>query len=267
VALLWGAAQATGQSTRDGFAEMLPVFTSGMHTGKHLLYQHEKFVAWIDAKGWLRVQPLDGGKPAGRAFSCLTVEPYYNDKGTTVARPMQRFQDVSAPAVLPASGGKFRLKGRLEENIPFVAEYTFSGNIIKATGGCQDHPSTKPPTNFRLLTRFAPTHSFPQGTPLEKIEAATRGLFVEVIPVGAGGQKIVYPYSVALPSLYGPYTLMTARGAFGPRVITFKPTGKEGRLHGYIYAGFCPYQGWCVQYITQGKRINLSQNEATMIIE
>ena len=48
---------AMGQTSRDGFVEALPVFTSGPHTGKHAVYQHEKFTAWFDAKGILRKLP------------------------------------------------------------------------------------------------------------------------------------------------------------------------------------------------------------------
>jgi hypothetical protein len=265
VAALVLSTHALAQSTRDGFVETLPVFTSGVHTGKHAVYQHEKFTAWFDAKGILWVQPLDKGKPVGKRFTCLAVEPFYSDKGTTPVRPMKRFQDVTPPAVIP-SGGKFRIKGRLELNVPFTADYTFSGNTIKATGGCQDQPSTKPPTSFRLLSRFAPSHDFPATTPVDQVAAATRGMTLEV-RLKATGESAAYPYSKSINNLYGPYTVIIARGAFGPRVITFKPVGKEGNLHGYIYEGYRPWQGFCTQYITQGKKINLSQNEASMTIE
>jgi hypothetical protein len=266
ITMLSASTLTIAQTTRDGFVEALPVFTSGVHTGKHAVYLNEKFTAWFDAKGILWVQPLDKGKPVGRAFTCLAVEPYYSDKGTTWVRPMKRFQDVTPPAVIP-SGGKFRIKGRLELNVPFTADYTFSGNTIKATGGCADPPATKPPTSFRLLSRFSPSHGFPATTPVDQVEAATKGMTLEVRPKASGLGPTVYPYSKSIPILYGPYTVMIARGAFGPRVITHKPTGKEGQLHGYIYEGNRPWQGFCAQYITQGKKINLSQNEATMTVE
>jgi len=267
VAALVSSTHAVGQTTRDGFVEALPTFASGPQAGKHAVYQHEKFSAWFDAKGLLWVQPLDAGKPVGKAFSCLTVEPYYNDKGTTWVRPMKRFQDPPAPVVIPASGGKIRLKGRLEGDVPFTADYEFAGNTIKAAGGCQDKPSTKPPTSFRLLARFAPTHSFPTGTPAAQIEAATRGMTLEVRLKTVKTPPTVYTYSTAIRNLWGPYSAMIVRGAFGPRVITFKPGGREGALHGYIYEGYSPWRGFCAQYITQGKKINLSQNEALMTIE
>ncbi|MCX7887804.1 MAG: hypothetical protein N3B01_11210 [Verrucomicrobiae bacterium] len=253
------------QTVRDGFVEALPVFTSGPHTNKHAVYQHEKFVAWMDGKGVLWVQPLDGGKPVGRAFSCHTVVPYYSAKGATWAREMERFQEPSAPVVIPAKGGKLRIKGRVEGDIPFVAEYTFEGNAVKATGGCQDKPTTKPPSNFRLLTRFAATHRFAVDTPEEQVRVATEGMTLEVRPLS--GSAVVYPYWKAIKTLYGPYSAMIVRGAFGPRVLTFKPTGKEGVLRGYIYENRAPWQGFYVQYITQGKKINLAANEVVLIVE
>ncbi len=267
VLLLGLSTCVVGQTTRDGFVAALPTFASGPHARKHAVYQHEKFSAWFDAKGILRVQPLDKGKPVGKAFTCLGVEPYYSAKGTTWVRAMKRFQDTTPPVVIPAGGGKLRLKGRLDENIPFTAEYTFSGNTIKATGGCQDNPYTKPPTYFRLLTRFSPSHSFTNFTSAAEIEAATKGMTLEVRPKATGLPETVYPYSRSIPNLSGPYTAMITRGAFGPRVITHKPVGKEGALHGYIYTGFKAWQGYCAQYITQGKKINLAHNEASVTID
>lgn len=264
-AALMFCAQAMGQAVRDGYAEALPTFTSGPHAGKHAVYQHEKFLAWFDAKGELFVQPLNAGKPVGKAFSCLTVAPYYSAKGTTYTRRMKRFQDFSQPAVIPSKGGKIRIKGRVEDDIPFTADYTFEGNTIQATGGCQDKPNTKPASNFRLLTRFPATHSFPATTPTPEIEAATAGMILELYSTGQS--TVVHPFAKAIRSLHGPYAAMIVRGAYAPRVITFKPTGREGRLQGYIYEGRRPWQGFYVQYITQGKKINLSQNEATMIVE
>jgi len=259
---------ASGQTTRDGFVEALPTFASGPHARKHAVYQHEKFSAWFDAKGVLRVQPLDKGKPVGRAFTCLAVEPFYVDKsGTYWARAPKRFLDPSAPSVIPSGGGKIRLKGRLDENIPFTAEFTFSGNTIKASGGCQDNPATTPPTRFRLMARFSPTHSFTNTPPAAQIEAATKGMTLEVRPKTDPNSPTVYPYAAKILNLAGPYASMIVRGAFGPRVVTFKPVGREGILYGYIYSGYSPWQGFCVQYITQGKKINLTQNESLMTIE
>jgi hypothetical protein len=267
-ALLLGLSTcAMAQTTRDGFVEALPTFTSGVHSGKHAVYLNEKFTAWFDAKGILRVQPLDKGKPVGNAFTCLAVEPYYTAKDATWPRAMKRFQDVTPPVVISAGGGKIYLRGRLEESIPFKAEYTFSGNTIKASGGCADPPIIKPPTNFRLLTRFAPTHNLPATTPTAEIAALTRGMTVEVRPKASGLPVELYPYSKSIQILYGPYTVMITRGAFGPRVVTHKPVGKEGNLHGYIYTGFKAWQGYCAQYITQGKKINVAQNEALVTIE
>jgi len=265
--LLFTSALATAQGTRDGFVETLPVFTSGTNTGKHAVYQHEKFTAWFDAKGILRVQPLDKGKPVGKAFTCLAVEPYYNAKDATWPRSMKRFQDTTPPSVIPASGGKIYLRGRLIDNIPFKAEYTFSGNTIKASGGCADPPSVTPPTYFRLLTYFSATHPLPATTPLAEIEALTRGMTVEARPVASGLPAELHPYSKSIRSLAGPYTVMITRGAFGPRVITHRPVGKEGHLRGYIYTGFKAWQGYYAQYITQGKKINLAHNEAIMVID
>jgi hypothetical protein len=117
------------------------------------------------------------------------------------------------------------------------------------------------------LTRFAPTHNLPATTPTAEIAALTRGMTVEVRPKASGLPVELYPYSKSIQILYGPYTVMITRGAFGPRVVTHKPVGKEGNLHGYIYTGFKAWQGYCAQYITQGKKINVAQNEALVTIE
>jgi hypothetical protein len=266
-AMLVLTTHAMGQVSRDGFVEALPVFTSGVHTGKHAVYLNEKFTAWFDAKGILRVQTLEKGKPVGKVFTCLAVEPYYVAKDRHWLRAMKRFQDITPPSVIPASGGKIHLRGRLDDNIPFKAEYTFSGNTIKASGGCADPPSVKPPTYFRFLTRFATTHSLPDTTPVDQLEPLMRGMTLDVRPKAEGLSPVTYPYHRSIQNLSGPYTVMITRGAFGPRVITHRPVGKEGNLHGYIYTGFKPWQGYCAQYITQGKKINPAHNEAMAVID
>ncbi|MCX7887803.1 MAG: hypothetical protein N3B01_11205 [Verrucomicrobiae bacterium] len=251
---------------KEEFVETLPVFTSGTHSNRHAVYQHEKFLAWITAKGLLYVQPLDAGKPVGRTFSCMCVSPYYAAKGTTYGRRMKDFQEFGQPVVIPSNGGTVRFKGRLEEEVPFAVEYTFEGNCIRARGGCQDRPSTKPPTRFRLLTQFGATHRFKEDTPTEQIKAATAGMTLEVHLLDGKTTK-TYPYWQGLKGIDGPCSEMIVRGVFGPRVLRFKPTGREGQLSGRVYTGFRLCQGYYISYTTQGKKINLRDTEVTMIVE
>ena len=255
-----------GQLRRDEYAAALPTFSAGPHAGKHAVYEHEKFHAWITAKGSLHVQPLDAGKPVGKPFSCWSVSPYYSAKGTTYGRRVADFQEFGQPVVIPSKGGSIRISGRLVEEIPFTVEYTFEGNTIKARGGCRDRPSTKPSTTFRLITQFAATHRFSAETPTAQIAAATKGMTLEA-RLADGKSSKTYPYWQGLRGIAGPCSAMIVRGVFHPRVITFKPTGRTGRLQGYIYTGRRLCQGYYLAYTTQGKKIALSDTEATMIIE
>jgi|GEM_PF-6541283 len=115
----------------------LPTFPDGPNKGRYAVYQHAKFNAWIDATGTPWVQPLDAGKPVGKPFSCHAVSPYYNPEAAHKGRPIAEFISPAPPAVIPATGGKIKLQGKLEEDVPFEVEYEFKGNVIIAAGGCK----------------------------------------------------------------------------------------------------------------------------------
>jgi hypothetical protein len=269
VAVTAAVAAGPAPAPTEKKVETLPTLTNSPYAGKYAVYQHAKFTAWLDAKGMLWVQPLDNHKPVGAAFQCLCVQPYYNDvRGGCPGRPIHQFEDPPAPVVIPATGGKVRLKGWLIEDIPFKVEYEFMDNTIRAAGGCADKPSITPPTNFRLMASFNQLPMLnPQTATLDQIKAATQGMTLEARRKTGPKPNVVIRYGESISEFFGPFETITVRGVFGPRVINFKPHGSEGALCGWIYQGFAPWRGWIVQYITQGQKINLSQNEARLTIE
>jgi len=244
----------------------LPTFPDGPNKGRYAVYQHAKFNAWIDATGTPWVQPLDAGKPVGKPFSCHAVSPYYNPEAAHKGRPIAEFISPAPPAVIPATGGKIKLQGKLEEDVPFEVEYEFKGNVIIAAGGCKDHSKVQYPTRFRLLSSFPATHNFTNDTPRAIVEAQTAGLTVELKGEGKKGETQVIPYALA-KSLGGNHEYVLIRGPYAPRAVLFKPVGREGSLGGWLYPGRAPWQGFLVLYSNKDQGFSSMKNKVSVQID
>ncbi|NLF17512.1 MAG: hypothetical protein GX595_09660 [Lentisphaerae bacterium] len=250
-----------------GTVRTLPTFTEGKYKGKHMVYRAATFEATMDEKGVLWVQPLDSKeKPVGKAFICYQVLPYFVPKGDVHRdRPVASFIDPPAPSKQPAS---LALKGLLIEDIPFEVLYEFKDNTITASGGCEDVPGLDTPTNFRLLSRFPASHSIAPNVEQDDRIKLLEGCVLETKERDAKGRRktYTYPYHDVM-RFAGNFDYARVRGLYGQRLIEFEPGSNiEGRLCGYIYSGYCPWEGYVVQYITQGKSINLRKNRAVMTV-
>jgi len=245
----------------------LPTFTKGKYKGKHAVYRAPTFEAVMDAAGALWVQPRDNeGKPVGKAFLCYHVQPYYVPVGGRhYARKIASFEDPPEPCKQP---DRIHLRGKLAEDIPFEVVYEFEGNTITASGGCADVPDLETPTRFRLLSRFPRSHKIPNNMEQDEREKLLKDciLITRETPAKGRPKTFRYPYYDTM-RFSGTMDKAQVKGLYGQRMIEFKPkSGNEGRLSGYVYSDFCPWEGYIIQYITQGSKINLRKNRATVTV-
>jgi hypothetical protein len=245
----------------------LPTFAKGKYKGKHAVYQTPTFEAVMDDTSTLWIQPLDGsGKKVGKPFVCYHVRPYYvPPNGQQRDRGIASFTNPPQPSEQPE---RIHIEGKLIEEVPFVVEYEFRGNTITAAGGCADVPGLEAPTNFRLLCSFSPSHSIQPEVEQEDRVKLLKDCVLVTREVTADGRRksIRYPYYETM-RFSGNFEEAQVKGLYGPRAIEFSPSpNPEGRLCGYVYSDFCPWQGYVVQYITQGTKINLRKNRTQMTV-
>jgi len=262
---LWGA--ATDEKAERTPVAKLPTFTEGKYKGKHAVYRAPTFVAVMDDSSAISVQPLDGkGKPVGKAFVCYHVQPYYvppND--LQHERPIASFEDPPQPSKQPQ---RIYLRGKLVDGVPFEVQYEFDGNTILAAGGCADVAGLEAPTNFRLLCRFPPSHSIaPNVEQEDRVKLLKDCILLTREETNEGRHKSCrYPYYEVM-RFSGIFEQAQVKGLYGERVIEFEPgRNSEGRLCGYIYSDSCPWQGYVIQYITQGTKVDLRRNRAQMTV-
>ena len=245
----------------------LPTFTKGKYKGKHAVYRAPTFEAAMDAAGSLWVQPRDNdGKPVGKAFVCYQVHAYYvSTGGRQHARKIAGFDSPPEPCKQP---DKIHLKGKLIEDIPFEVMYEFRGNTITASGGCADVPGLESPTSFRLLSRFPRSHKIANNVEQDEREELLKDciLITKETPKNGRRKTYRYPYYETM-RFAGVMDSAQVKGPYGQRMIELKPkSGNEGRLCGYVYSDFCPWEGYVIQYITQGSKINLRKYRATVTV-
>ena len=246
----------------------LPTFTEGKYKGKYAVYRTSTFEAVMDETSTLWVQPLDSrGKKVGKAFVCYYVQPYFvPPDGIQRDRRIEGFSKPPPPLEQPQ---RIHLEGKLVEGIPFEVDYEFRGNTITASGGCADVPDLEAPTNFRLLSRFPPSHSIAPDVEQDEREKLLKDCVLVTREETAEGRRknCRYPYYETM-RFSGIFENAQVKGLYGQRVIEFEPgPNPEGRLCGYIYSDGCPWQGYVVQYITQGKKINPRKNRAVMTVQ
>lgn len=262
---LWGAAADKKEDAE--VVTKLPTFAKGKCKGKHAVYRTPTFEAVMDETSAIWVQPLDSeGKKLGKAFVCYHVEPYFvPPNGQQRSRNIASFTNPPKPSEQP---DKIHLEGMLVGDVPFVVEYEFRGNTITAAGGCADVPDLEAPTNFRLLCSFPPTHDIkPEVEQEDRIKLLKDYVLVTREVTADGHRKAIrYPYYDTM-RFSGIFEEAQVKGLYAPRLVEFKPgPNTEGRLCGYIYSDFCPWQGYVVQYITQGAKVNLRKNRAQMTV-
>lgn len=260
-------AGAAEEKTGSAIVSKLPTFTKGKYKGKHAVYRGLTFEAVMDAAGALWVQPRDNDdKPVGNAFLCYHVAPYCVPVGGRQrARNIASFEDPPEPCKQP---DRIHLKGKLVEDIPFEVVYEFKGNTITASGGCADVPELDSPTNFRLVSRFPRSHRIATDVEQDEREELLKDCILITREETAKGRRKTfrYPY-YEIMRFSGTMEKAQVKGLYGQRMIEFKPgSGIEGRLCGYVYSGFCPWQGYVIQYITQGTKINLRKNGAEVTV-
>jgi len=264
-------AMAFGAGAADegggGVVEELETFDEGDWVGDHAVYVQPTFVAVMDEMGTIEIQPMDGKKEVGKPFICYRVAAYYTKPNADhiLGRPIISFDSSPKPRVLK-SGDKIHLKGTLEDDIPFEAEWEFKANTITASGGCKDPRSISFPTNFRLLTRFPQSHDISPQTEQAERERILKSCFLLTKERDQKRRKSSkHPY-YEIMKFHHVLDEAEVRGPYAPRVVLFRGIRGEGRLCGWIYADSCPWQGYVIQYITQGKKINLRRNKTMLMI-
>ena len=249
----------------------LPTVPKRKFKKKHLMnarYSHEKFDAIVDENAVLWIFPKDEGKHVGEPFTCFQLSCYYYIPGDPhhKGRPVIKFEDPPEPSPEPK---KLTYRGLLKDNVPFVVQYEFDGNEITACGGCEDPEDIEYPTNFRILSSIRRSHNIPGHMELDEREKLLKGCTLitrELVGENQRKKKFDYEYSEQL-KFHGPLEYVEVRGPYGQRKIIMKMRNPEGMLRGYVYSGYCPWQGFSIYYQTQGKEINLKKNKATMRIE
>jgi hypothetical protein len=263
-----GAADRKADAKADAtVVAKLPTLAKGKYKGKHAVYRTPTFEAVMDETSAIWIQPLDdNGKKIGNPFVCYHVEPYYvPEGGQQRSRNIASFTNPPEPSEQPQ---KIHLEGTLADEVPFVVEYEFRANTITATGGCVDVPGLEAPTNFRLLCRFAPSHDIkPEVEQDDRIKLMKDCVLItREVDVEGRRKTYKYPYYDTM-RFTGNMEEAQLKGLYGERMIEFKPApNPEGRLCGYIYSDLCPWQGYVVQYITQGAKLNLRRNRAVMTV-
>lgn len=246
----------------------LSVFPPGPHAGKHIVYEHEKFIAWIDGKGVCLVQPMHDGKPAGQRFSALWVRPFVAPPGAKqMDRQMISFARFGAPVVIPKTGGKAGFSGMLEGGIPFEVTYEFKDNTVTASGGCKDHGKIEHPTQFRFFSRFTDVARLGPEPTAETIQERCKGMEFAYRRSSKRKEEVL-PFLTAgtITGLEHPMDYVILRGTHAPREIEFRPNGRDGYLRGYIYAGNSLWKDFVIQYIAPGQKIRPNSTSTMMII-
>ena len=250
-----------------GSVEKLPVLAEGPHAGKHLFYEHEHFQFWIDADGAGWVQPMDAGRPAGKSFKALAVEPYVTTSdGIQLTRNIVSFDRFSEPKVLAKTGGTVRFTGMLENEVPFEAEYDIRNNTVLASGGCKDPRKIQYPTQFRFLSRFTNMPGIGSNPSDEEIAAKTKGMELVVqFEQSRGESTFALGTTQPMDNFHLPMKSATLKGTNGPREIEFRPVGKDGVLRGFIYGGNL-WQDFVIQYIAPAPKSRPSSTRTSMTI-
>ena len=245
----------------------LPTFAEGKYKGKHAVYRASTFEAVMDETSALWIQPTDGkGKPVGKPFVCYHTQPYYvPPDGIQRERPIAGFENPPDPSKQPE---RIHLKGKLAGDVPLEVVYEFEVSTIEAAGGCAYVPGLEAPTNFRLLCRFQPSHTIaPNVEQEDRVKLLKDCVLITREETAKGRHKTFrYPYYETM-RFSGIFEQAQVKGLYGERLIEFEPGPNcEGRLCGYIYSDFCPWEGYVIQYITQGAKINLRKNRTRMTV-
>lgn len=246
----------------------LPTFEDGQSKGMHAVYRHANFIATMDKKGVLAVQPMDKGKAVGVPFVFFQLSPYYVDpaKRGHQNRPVASFDKPGKPTEQPRA---VLLKGLLADDVAFEVEYEFSGNTITVSGGCADPRRIEFPTQFRLSTSFRQSHDIQPQVEQEDREALLKDcVLVTKETMGKRATTFEYPYYNTM-RFSGALEDVEVRGAYAPRVVRIQPARTvEGRMVGSIYTNNCPWQGFGVYYHTpDAARINRLRNKITLTID
>ena len=248
----------------------LPVFKKGQWKGLHAVYTHNYFDATIDALGVLTIKPKDRrGKYVGKPFTCYQLSCYYvPPKSHHKGRPPVLFYNPGEPRDFTnLRDKKITIKGLLKDDVPFELEYEFKNNQITAAGGCADPEAIVYPTHFRIGCHMRKSHNITPQTEQEDREKLLKGCIVETRErVGRRKKRFKYPYHDIM-KFHGTLEFVEVKGPYGERVIQMKPRYQEGVLRGYIYNNFCPWQGFYIYYLTQGKEIDLFHNRTIMIVK
>ncbi len=248
--------------------KQMPVFETGPHAGKHIVYEHDNFIAWIGGNGVCLVQPMHQGKPAGPRFAALWVRPYVTPPGAKQRdRQMMSFARFGAPVVIPRTGGKAGFSGLLDDGIPFEVIYEFKDNTVTASGGCKDHGKIEHPTQFRFFSRFTDVAGLGPDPTAEMISERCKGMeFVYRMQSKRKEVVLSFPTPGVVTGLEHPMEYVILRGTHAPREIEFRPNGRDGYLRGYIYAGNSLWKDFVIQYIAPGQKIRPNSTSAMMII-
>jgi len=269
VLLLFVGLVALVQAQEDGggkSVKTLPTVPKGKWQGKHAVYEHQNFNAYMDNKGYLWIQCLENGKDVGKPFTCYQVNAvYYPPKSHQHSRPIISFENPPKPKKLK-SGDKLKLCGTLKEDIPFEVQYEFKGNTITASAGCKDHGGISFPTTILLLSSMKKSHDIPEQMEQEDREKLLKNCLVITKEKVAGRKKTIkYPYYDTI-KFKGAVETGEVRGPYGKRVVQFKPERGPGTFHGWAYESYCPWQGYCFYLRIPGKEIELRKYRATMVV-
>ena len=247
-------------------ANKLPVFAGGKWKGKHAVYEHENFRATMDASGVLWIQCLEGGKDAGKSFTCWQLGGYYHTPHNVheQGRPVIRFDKPPKPAEQPST---ISLQGLLKDKVPFKVQYKFSGTRITAAGGCADPAGIEFPTRLRLSCSIRSSwniHPFVPQT--ERIELLKDCVLITKAREGKRLKTTKHPYYECMRFMSG-LEEATISGPYGKNKVTLDRKGAPGSLHGWIHWGNCPWQGYSLHYTTQGQKIDLTNSKVVMEIK
>jgi len=116
------------------------------------------------------------------------------------------------------------------------------------------------------MSRFTPSHKIDPQVEQEDREKLLKDFaLVTKEEVGNRKKRFKYPYYDFL-KFSGPVATAEVQGIYTPRIVQFKAIRGEGQLLGWAYNGYCPWQGFVFQYITQSHAINLRKNKAMLIV-
>ncbi len=215
---------------------VLPHFIDGKWAGWHAVYEHPKLDVLVETNGYIRIQPKDNGKPVGSAIPCSWGIGYYPAPGELPkGRAVLYFDEPPAPSIIK---DKYRYKGVVEDKVKFEVEIEFADNTVEFKVEMRE-PSGIIAGYLAVGVRIHGTHSFPDGTPREKIIKALQGYSLRYKePKENEVQLEYYPHITLTNSVVSG----TVKGPWGPRVVTVEQKRGAVYLSNYtltpLYAGF-----------------------------